>query len=126
MITIEELFAKVEKKYGRDFDDNEYFKAEWEKMKETLIPHIETYPGKPFIDEYGNEDYEEIEETVSYAETEEDELAYFCWRCGCNLYTSQSWYDGSYSFYISLPKTEEQYQENLREAKKWWNEVMEE
>ena len=126
MITLEELFAKVETEFKDMFDQNEYFLEEWEKMKDTLTPHVEQYPGEWFTDEDGNRDCTYIEEVVSYADTEEDELADFCWLCGCNLYTSQNWHDGSYSYCITLPETEEQYQKNLAEAKKWWNEVMEE
>lgn len=126
MITLEELFTLVEKEFDRDFDENEFFRENWERMKATLEPHIEQYPGPVYIDEYGNENWDDYEEVVSYGDTYDDELAYFCWRCGCNLYTSYDWIDGSPEYTITLPDTEEQYQKNLAEADKWWKEVMEE
>ena len=120
MITIEELDKMVREEFDYDKDLIEI----WETMKNTLEPHIEQTPGEWFVDENGNEDCKWYEEVCSYADTYEDEIAYFCWKCGCNLYTSYDWVDGSPEYTITLPHTEEQYQKNLAEAKKWWDEVM--
>lgn len=123
MITLEELFTQVETEFKEMFARDERSLKKWERMKDTLTPHIEQYPGEWFIDEDGNEDCEYIEEVVSYANTEEDELADFCWLCGCTVQSTQSWYDGSYSYCITLPETEEEYQKNLEEASAYWAEA---
>ena len=98
MITVEELSAKVKEEFA-----NSTLLKKWDSMRSQLSLDDPIWGG--------------------YTTTYEDEIAYFCWLCGCNLWVTQDYWDGSETFYISLPDTEEEYQENLREAKKWWDEV---
>lgn len=120
MITMEELDKLVK----AEFDGYAYTLKNWESVKPTLTPHIEQVPGAHFVNEYGSEDWEWEEELCSYAQTYDDDIAYFCWKCGCHLSTHIDYWDGSPTYYLSMPSTEEEYQKNLAEAKKWWNEVM--
>lgn len=54
-----------------------------------------------------------------------DEFAHFCWKCGCNLFVNHCYWSGDCEFYVSLPKTEEDYADNLREGGEFWNETIE-
>lgn len=116
MITFEELDAKVTKDLSKE--GYESILEEWQKKKEGLKLHTEAYPYNWRIDEHGNEicDYEE--ELVGYLDTYDEELAYICWEYGCSLHTSYDWVDGSPRFSVIWP-TEEEYQENLKEAAAW-------
>lgn len=100
MITIDKLSALVE----QEFTDCKYAIEEWNnKLKCRLTSDDPIFGGE--------------------ASTFNDDIAYFCWRCGCNLGVIQDYWDGSETFYISLPATEEEYQNNIKEADKWWKEV---
>ena len=114
MITLEELDKLVKSEFEKYAD----MLKMWEDMKRTLTPHSEGVPGP--------RDGEWEEEICSYAKTYDDDMAYFCWRCGCSLSTLIDYWDGSPTYYLSMPTTEEEYQKNLAEADKWWKEVMEE
>ena len=114
MITMGELDKLVK----TEFEENPDMLKKWEDMKRTLTPHIEGVPGP--------EDCEWEEEICSYAQTYDDDMAYFCWKCGCHLSTHIDYWDGSPTYYLSMPTTEEEYQKNLAEADKWWKEIMEE
>lgn len=110
MITVEELSAKVKEEFT-----DKYTLAEWEKKKNNL--------GPMYCPEYMDANRIEWVESNGYLITYDEDLAYFCWKCGCSLSVQQDWYDGSPTCCLWLPETEEEYQENLREAKKWWDEV---
>lgn len=100
MITSEELDIKVKE----EFKNEPCMLKGWERMNDQLRSNDPTFGG--------------------YAETYEDEIAHFCWLCGCNMSYVQDYWDGSPTFTVSLPRTEEEYQTNLKEANEWWNEVM--
>ena len=123
MITIEELDTLVKKEFGKYPSTIKV----WDKMKVSLTPHIEEIPTSGSVDFFGNETVDAFEEIVcSYADTYEDDLAYFCWKCGCGLSVYTDYWDGSETYTVSLPDTEEEYQKNLADADAWWKEVMEE
>lgn len=100
MITLQELDIKVKEEFG-----NEPCMLKcWNNMKSQLECTDPIWGG--------------------YAETGTDEIADFCWICGCNMSYTQDWVDGSPTFCITLPTSEEEYQKNLKEANAWWKEVM--
>ena len=101
MITLEELNELV----IREFASDKLATKAWLKMKAQLsAPEDSLFGGD--------------------AQTYFDEVAYFCWRCGCNLGVTQDYWDGSETFYVALPRTEEEYQHNLAEAETYRKEVM--
>ena len=112
MITKEEL----DKLVRQEFTDEVTLK-EWNKKKDNL--------DESWDPEYMDADRVEWVRSRGYILTYDEDLAYFCWKCGCTLWTHQDWNDGSVVCSFSLPETEEEYQENLREAEAWWKEVME-
>lgn len=121
MITLEKLSELVEAEFANDNSVLE----EWQVKKGNLLPHLEQVPCSPWYkDEYGNEvqDYAE-EEVNGCLDTYCEELAYFCWKCGCSLYWSQDWYSGNDEAAVYLPVTEEEYQNNLKEADNFWAEA---
>ena len=122
MITLEELSNMVE----NEFKDYAPALMTWRDMKKYMEPHYEQVPCSDWYkDEYGNEVQDYKEELVEgCASTYDDDIAYFCWKCGCNLGVTQDYWDGSETYYISLPRTEEEYRKNLNEADAWWKEVM--
>lgn len=113
MITKEEL----DKLVRNEFTDEVTIK-EWETTKDNLDGIYEP--------EYMDADRVEWVKVRGYIVTSDEDLAYFCWKCGCTLWTSQDYWDGSVQCTFWLPETEEEYQENLKEADAWWKEVMEE
>ena len=123
MLTLEKLSTMVEE----EFENNQTALDLWARMKLDMKPHYETVFGPWHTDEYGNEvpSYEE-KWVQGCASTYEDEMAYFCWKCGCGLWVTRDWIDGSETYYVMLPQTEEEYQKNLAEAEAWWKEVYEE
>lgn len=122
MITFEELDKLAQK----EFEGCDYLLKEWNKKKEYLIPHPEPYPCNWRTLEDGTEDWDWEEEIVASFDTYDEELAYFCWYHGCSLWTTQNWVDGSPTFSVIWPATEEEYQENIKESHKWYKEVYEE
>ena len=100
MITIEELDRLVR----QEFDETDIMS--WDKIKVRLTSVDPIWGG--------------------YAETYDDYLAYFLWKCGCNLTVTQDWVDGSETFTVSLPETEDEYLQNVKEAEAYWKEVIEE
>ena len=114
MLTIDELTELIHK----DFDSDDYPVVEWYKKKDRLIPHPEGIPIWE-TDEDGTEyvaDYEQ--EMCEGFATYDDELAGWLWSKGCNVSYTQDYWDGSPTYYIGLPKTEEEYQKNLEDYRK--------
>ncbi len=99
MITLGELDVKVREEFGNE----PCMIKGWERMRNQLACNDPVWGG--------------------YAETGTDELADFCWMCGCSMSYTQDYWDGSPTFCITLPTTEEEYQTNLKEANAWWKEV---
>ena len=122
MVTLEELSIKVKEAFKGD----SIALKEWSGIEGEMRPHYEDVPCSDwYTDEYGNEiqDYE-AQLVEGCASTYEDDIAYFCWKCGCNLGFTQDYWDGSETYYISLPRTEEEYRKNLNEANQYWKEVI--
>ena len=113
MITKEEL----DKLVRQEFTDPITIK-EWEKKKNNLDEMWEP--------EYLSNNEIKWHKVNGYIITFDEDLAYFCWKYGCSLSVHQDWDDGSPVCTIWLPTTEAEYQENIKEAAKWWKEVMEE
>lgn len=116
MLTFEELDRKV----TEDLEEEGYadFLKEWNDKKRLLLPHPESYPiwetaedGTDYIADYGQEMCE------GFA-TYNDELAWVCEIYGCSVSYTQDYWDGSPTYYIGMPRTEEEYQENIARAKK--------
>lgn len=107
---------KLDKLVRTEFTDEVTIK-EWEKKKNNLDEMYEP--------EYMDGNRIEWVKSNGYIITYDEDLAYFCWKCGCSLTVHQDWDDGSPICCIWLPETEEEYQENLKEADIWWKEVME-
>ena len=112
MITIEELDKLIQAEFKDTVTINE-----WEKKKNLLNDRYEP--------EYADADKVIWVKSKGWFNTYIDELAYFCWKCGCNLVTTRDWVDGSETCTVSLPETEEEYHNNLVEADKYWKEVFE-
>ena len=120
MLTIEELNKQV----VEYFKDDALTLQAWNKNKNRLGEHYEQVPCSDwYLDEYGNEvqDYE-TQKVNGWFPTYEDELAYFCWKCGCNLFTHQDYWSGDCTFWVSLPTTKEEEQKNIEEGNKFWEE----
>lgn len=113
MITKEKLDELVR----TEFTD-EITLREWNKKKDNLDPGY--YP------EYMDGNRIEWIKSNGAIVTYDEELAYFCWKCGCSLSVRYDWYDGSPTCTLWLPETEDEYQKNLKEANEWWKDVMEE
>lgn len=113
MITKEEL----DKLVRNEFTDEVTIK-DWEKKKDNL--------DEMYQPEYMDGNRIEWIKSNGYIVTANEDLAYFCWKCGCTLSTHQDYWDGSVMCTFWLPSTEEEYQKNLEEANAWWKEVMEE
>lgn len=105
-------------------EGNSLIAKDWDFISAKLTPHYEEYPTNWRTDEYGNEDCDYEQELVSYADTCEDEIAEICWLCGFNLDSYYDYYDGSPRYTISLPDTYEQVEQNMADAKKWYDEVI--
>lgn len=114
MITKAELSTLVEEEFRTDA----VILDEWRKKKDNL--------DEMYLPEYMDGDRIEWVKSNGTIVTYDEDLAYFCWKCGCSLSTRQDWNDGSPICCLWLPETEEEYQENLKEANAWWKEVMEE
>lgn len=117
MITVESLEEML-------LNEGYPYMESWFKIKPYLEPTQEAQPvGPPYLDEYGNEcqDYETV--TVNgCARTYEEDLVELLWKFGCTVTFTRDWVDGSPTFYVSLPETEEEYQNNVKEAEEFWKE----
>ena len=123
IFTVDELNERVEAHvnelhgYAKDA-----FQRSWEHIRLTMEPHVEPVPCSDFyVDENGNEvqDYEDVL-VEGYGYTNDEDVAYFLWSCGCSLWTTQDYYDGSPSFTVKLPETEEEYKNNKKEYYEWY------
>lgn len=121
MITIEELSRRVE----REFANFPSILEEWKDAKPCLGKHLESIPKVWYEGPDGDhvEEWEEIEVNGDFM-TYDDDLAYFCWSCGCNMGWTQDYWDGSYTYFVSLPETEKEFLKNLADAKKYAQEVL--
>lgn len=78
-----------------------------------------------YLDEFGNEVQDEIEEMCpGWYTTHEDDIACLCWMCGLNLTTTLDWVDGSPTYTLELPKSYEEYLNNIKEGTKFWKEEL--
>jgi len=112
MITKEELDALVRKEFT-----DKVTRKEWYKKKNNL--------DEQYQPEYVAPNKLIWVKSTGYVITADEDLAYFCWKCGCSLTVHQDWNDGSPTCCFWLPETEEEYQNNLKESAEWWKEVME-
>lgn len=126
MITYEELTTYVEKWLAEEWCGDEIVKKEWEAIKRQMEPHYEPVPVSGwYVDEYGNENQDYAYEMVSRsASTYFEEFYDFCWMLGCTVWIHYDYWDGSPTYYISLPDREEEYQKNVAEGTANWKEVV--
>lgn len=116
MITLETLTTDVEKWLNTECKDDEIIRKEWNAIKRQMEPHYEPVFVKE--DEVG-------EELVSgCASTYFDEFYDLCWKLGCTVGCHYDYWDGSPTYYISLPDTEEEYKKNVAEGTANWKEVI--
>lgn len=121
MITAETLSTLVE----AEFKNDSIILDEWNKKKAQLGPHIESWPEEWVESERGVEVTKWADHNVwGSFNTYDDDLAYFCWKCGCGMGYTIDYWDGSPTYSVWLPHNEEEYQQNLKEADDYWKEVM--
>lgn len=96
MITLEELDKLVKE----EFKDYMSTITEWDKKKNNLLwGGFSTYI---------------------------DELALFCWKCGCSFGSSQDYWDGDITCDVWIPETEDEYQKNIKDGTDWWEKYIKE